>query len=164
MSGRRGPKAACPRARAGATRRATCCRGPPRIRAECRAMPSGVDGFSSGPSTPRPIATRPMKPRFFRPMFLALALAASTLAPAAYPENPVPLIVPWAAGGSTDILARALADRLGKSLGQPVIVDNKAGASGNIGSAVVAKARPDGYTLLVGSMSTHAMNPALMPH
>ncbi|MCW5259482.1 tripartite tricarboxylate transporter substrate binding protein [Verminephrobacter eiseniae] len=105
-----------------------------------------------------------MKPRFFRPIFLALALAASTLAHAAYPEKPVTLIVPWAAGGSTDILARALADRLGKSLGQPVIVDNKAGASGNIGSAVVAKARPDGYTLLVGSMSTHAMNPALMPH
>ncbi|WP_228530010.1 Bug family tripartite tricarboxylate transporter substrate binding protein [Diaphorobacter caeni] len=81
----------------------------------------------------------------------------------AYPNKPITLIVPWAAGGSTDILARALAEQLTKSLGQPVIVDNRAGASGNIGSNVVAKAKPDGYTLLVGSMSTHAMNPALMP-
>ena len=80
-----------------------------------------------------------------------------------YPNKPITLIVPWAAGGSTDILARALAEQLTKSLGQPVIVDNRAGASGNIGSNFVAKAKPDGYTLLVGSMSTHAMNPALMP-
>ena len=80
-----------------------------------------------------------------------------------YPSKPITLIVPWAAGGSTDILARALAEQLTKSLGQPVIVDNRAGASGNIGSNFVAKAKPDGYTLLVGSMSTHAMNPALMP-
>ena len=71
--------------------------------------------------------------------------------------------MPWAAGGSTDILARALAEQLTKSMGQPVIVENRAGASGNVGSALVVKARPDGYTLLVGSMSTHAMNPALMP-
>src|SRR6218665_3905254 len=116
MSGGVGRKASCRGARAGATRRATCCCGPPRIRAECRAMPSGVDVFSIDPSTHRPIGTRTMKLRFFRPIFLALALAASTLAPAAYPEKPVTLIVPWAAGGSTDILARALADRLGKSL------------------------------------------------
>src|SRR5690606_35936971 len=81
---------------------------------------------------------------------------------AAYPEKPITLIVPWAPGGSTDILARALSERMSKSLGQPVIVDNRAGASGNIGSNTVAKARPDGYTLRVGSMSTHAMNPALM--
>ena len=91
----------------------------------------------------------------------ALALAALVPAHAAWPERPVTLIVPWAAGGSTDILARLLAEHLTRSLGQPVIVDNKPGASGNIGSNVVAKARPDGYTLLVGSMSTHAMNQAL---
>jgi tripartite-type tricarboxylate transporter receptor subunit TctC len=89
---------------------------------------------------------------------LALAGAAS----ASYPDKPITLIVPWAPGGSTDILARALGERLSKSLGQTVIVDNRAGASGNIGSNLVAKAKPDGYTLLVGSMSTHAMNPALM--
>ncbi|HEY1230986.1 MAG TPA: tripartite tricarboxylate transporter substrate binding protein [Ramlibacter sp.] len=87
--------------------------------------------------------------------------AAAAPAQAAWPERPVTLIVPWAPGGSTDILARLLAEHLTKSLGQPFIVDNKAGASGNIGSNMVAKARPDGYTLLVGSMSTHAMNGAL---
>ncbi|MEY4074489.1 MAG: hypothetical protein RJA29_1846 [Pseudomonadota bacterium] len=91
-------------------------------------------------------------------------LCAGLWGPAwAYPERPLTLIVPWAAGGSTDILARALAEQLTKSMGQPVIVENRAGASGNVGSALVVKARPDGYTLLVGSMSTHAMNPALMP-
>ena len=89
-------------------------------------------------------------------------LAVSAAASAAYPEKPITLIVPWAPGGSTDILARALGERMSKTLGQTVIVDNRAGASGNIGSNIVAKARPDGYTLLVGSMSTHAMNPALM--
>jgi len=96
-----------------------------------------------------------------------LALSLLGLAPwahADYPDKPITLIVPWAPGGSTDILARSLADQLSKSLGQPVIVDNRAGASGNIGSNFVAKAKADGYTLLVGSMSTHAMNPALMPN
>jgi tripartite-type tricarboxylate transporter receptor subunit TctC len=93
---------------------------------------------------------------------LALGLlAGASPALAAWPERPITLIVPWAPGGSTDILARVLAEHLTRSLGQPVIVDNKAGASGNIGSNVVAKAKPDGYTLLVGSMSTHAMNQAL---
>ena len=91
---------------------------------------------------------------------LAFALSAQA-ALAAYPERTITLIVPWAAGGSTDILARALAEQLTRSLGQPVLVDNKAGACGNIGSNLVAKARPDTYTLLIGSMSTHAMNPGL---
>jgi tripartite-type tricarboxylate transporter receptor subunit TctC len=80
---------------------------------------------------------------------------------AAWPDRTVTLIVPWAPGGSTDILARMLSDYLTRSLGQTFIVENKAGASGNIGSNLVAKAKPDGYTLLVGSMSTHAMNQAL---
>lgn len=80
---------------------------------------------------------------------------------AAWPEKPVTLVVPWAAGGSTDILARVLSQHLGNSLGQPFVVENRAGASGNIGSNLVAKAKPDGYTLLVGSMSTHTMNQAL---
>lgn len=93
---------------------------------------------------------------------LAMSFAGHAVAADAYPTKPVTLIVPWAAGGSTDILARVLSEHLTKSLGQPVIVDNKPGASGNIGSAMVARAQPDGYTLLIGSMSTHAMNPALM--
>ena len=92
---------------------------------------------------------------------LCVALVGIAPAQAAWPDRTVTLIVPWAPGGSTDILARLLADYLTRSLGQTVIVDNKAGASGNIGSNLVAKAKPDGYTLLVGSMSTHAMNQAL---
>ncbi|MBV7486728.1 tripartite tricarboxylate transporter substrate binding protein [Bordetella sp. BOR01] len=97
--------------------------------------------------------------------FLApLALAASVLPAAAHagwPEKPVTIIVPWAAGGSTDILARLLSEHMTQSLGQPVVVENRSGASGNIGSAQVARAEPDGYTLLVGSMSTHTMNQAM---
>jgi len=100
--------------------------------------------------------------RRIRALCATALLAVAGAASAAYPDKPITLIVPWAPGGSTDILARALGERMSKSLGQTVIVDNRAGASGNIGSNLVAKARPDGYTLLVGSMSTHAMNPALM--
>ncbi len=99
----------------------------------------------------------------FKKILLTLCVALVGIAPAqaAWPERTVTLIVPWAPGGSTDILARMLSDYLTRSLGQTVIVENKAGASGNIGSNLVAKAKPDGYTLLVGSMSTHAMNQAL---
>jgi len=96
-------------------------------------------------------------------LFACAWMGISPVALGAFPEKPITLVVPWAAGGSTDILARALADQWSKQFGQVVIVDNRPGASGNIGSAFVARATPDGYTLLVGSMSTHAMNPALMP-
>ena len=99
--------------------------------------------------------------RLLRTCALGLALAAPALTHAAWPEKPVTLIVPWAAGGSTDILARVLSEGLTQSLGQPVIVENRSGASGNIGTTFVARAKPDGYTLLVGSMSTHTMNQAL---
>src|SRR5687767_15293040 len=94
---------------------------------------------------------------------IAALLLTATGALAAWPDKPVKIIVPWAPGGSTDILARTVADKLSKSLGQPVVVENKPGASGNIGSDMVAKAPADGYTLLFGSMSTHAINHALMP-
>jgi tripartite-type tricarboxylate transporter receptor subunit TctC len=90
----------------------------------------------------------------------ALLMAAPSLA--AYPEKPIRLIVPWAPGGSTDILARVAADKLRQSMGQPVVVENRPGASGNVGSDIVAKAAPDGYTILFGVMSTHVMNQALM--
>jgi tripartite-type tricarboxylate transporter receptor subunit TctC len=95
---------------------------------------------------------------------LALVAALARPAAAAYPEKAITLVVPWAAGGSTDILARTVAEPLTRALGQPVVVENRAGASGNIGSTVVARAKPDGYTILFGSMSTHAMNPALIPN
>jgi tripartite-type tricarboxylate transporter receptor subunit TctC len=91
----------------------------------------------------------------------ALAFPCLASAQAAWPNKTVSVVVPWAPGGTTDILARMLSENLTKSLGQTFIVENKPGASGNIGSNTVAKAKPDGYTLLVGSMSTHAMNGAL---
>ncbi|MGG5887006.1 Bug family tripartite tricarboxylate transporter substrate binding protein [Falsiroseomonas sp. HC035] len=97
---------------------------------------------------------------------LTAAVAASLGIPAAraqdrYPSRPVTITVPWAAGGTTDILARVVAEPLRRATGQPFVVENRSGASGNIGSNAVARARPDGYTLLFGSMSTHAMNDAL---
>ena len=99
---------------------------------------------------------------FVRRTALALAfLAVATSAPAQYPTKPIKLIVPFPPAGSTDLSARAVAGKLGERLGQPVIIENKPGAGGNIGTDVVAKAPPDGYTLLVGTVGTHAINPSL---
>lgn len=91
----------------------------------------------------------------------AIALPALGQAPARYPSRPITLVVPFAPGGSVDQAGRAVADRLSKVLGQPVLVENKAGAGGAIGSAYVAKAPPDGHTLIVASQSTHVVNPAV---
>ena len=97
-----------------------------------------------------------------------LILVLPTLAPlvahaqAPYPTRPISLVVPWAPGGTTDILARVLAEPLRAALGQPLVIENKTGASGNTGSAVVARAAPDGYTLLFGVMTTHTANEALI--
>src|SRR2546423_6212784 len=92
------------------------------------------------------------------------SLAAFAAAPAfaqAYPSRPISLLVPWAPGGSTDILARLMAEYLRQAFGQPVIIENRTGASGNIGTAAVARAAPDGYTLLFNTMGVHTMNHAL---
>ena len=89
------------------------------------------------------------------------ACAPAALAQAAWPARPVRIVVPFAAAGTTDILARALAPELQRAFGQPFVVDNKPGAGGNSGSAEVAKAAPDGYTLLMGTVGTHAINPSL---
>jgi tripartite-type tricarboxylate transporter receptor subunit TctC len=84
-------------------------------------------------------------------------------AQSAWPGKPVRIVVPFAAGGTTDILARALAPELQRVFGQPFVVDNKPGAGGNNGAAEVAKSPADGYTLLMGTVGTHAINPALYP-
>lgn len=73
------------------------------------------------------------------------------------------IVVPFAAGGTTDILARALGPELTRALGQPIVVDNKPGAGGNLGADLVAKSAPDGYTLLMGTVGTHGINQALYP-
>src|SRR6478672_10981518 len=81
----------------------------------------------------------------------------------AWPNKPVRIVVPFAAAGTTDILARALAPELGRVFGQTFIVDNKPGAGGNLGAAEVAKSAPDGHTLLMGTVGTHGINAALYP-
>lgn len=81
-----------------------------------------------------------------------------------YPERPVRLVVPFPAGGGTDILARALSQQLSEAIGQPVVIENRGGAGGTIGSELVARAAPDGYTLLMGTVGTHAINASLYPN
>ncbi|MDR1969399.1 MAG: tripartite tricarboxylate transporter substrate binding protein BugE [Burkholderiaceae bacterium] len=101
-----------------------------------------------------------------RNLLLAVALAAATAGAAAqsdYPTKPIRLIVPFAPGGTTDLIARVIAEPLGKQLGQVVIVENKGGAGGAIGAIEAARAAPDGYVISVATVSTTAANPAINP-
>ena len=91
----------------------------------------------------------------------ALALSGAARAQTAYPARPVMLVVPFPPGGGTDTGARIVAQRLAARWGQPVVVENKGGAAGQIGADFVAKAKPDGYTLLMGNIGTQAINPSL---
>lgn len=92
-----------------------------------------------------------------------LALAAPALAQPRWPDRPLRLVVPFPAGGPTDIVARPFAQRLGEVLGQPVVVDNRGGAGGNVGAEAVARAAPDGNAMLLATVGVLAINPALYP-
>ena len=93
-------------------------------------------------------------------MTLGLGIAGSAAAQP-YPNRPIKLVVPYPPGQGTDVLARTIAERVAASIGQPIVVENRPGAGANIGTDFVAKAAPDGYTLLMGTNATHAMNAAM---
>lgn len=109
-----------------------------------------------------------MNTRITRRLLLGAAMAAGLTtglagaATAAFPDRPITLIIPFAAGGSTDVVGRIVADRMGQALGQQVIVQNVGGAGGSLGAQQVAKADPDGYTILMGTVATHALNPLIL--
>ncbi|MCX8115990.1 MAG: tripartite tricarboxylate transporter substrate-binding protein, partial [Burkholderiaceae bacterium] len=93
----------------------------------------------------------------------ACALLAQSAVAQSYPSKPVRIVVPFPAGGTTDIVARLVGSELQKMWGQPVVIENRGGAGGNIGTDVVAKSPADGYTLLMGTVGTHAINVSLYP-
>lgn len=101
-----------------------------------------------------------MRPRLLAAVAACLLFALPTFAQPPYPNKPVRLVVPFATGGATDIMARIMGQKMGELLGQTFIVDNRPGAGGNLGSDLVAKATPDGYTLLMATASTHGANPS----
>ena len=96
-------------------------------------------------------------------LFSILILAATTAFAQPFPSKPTKMIVPYPPGGSADILARAIGAKVGEALGQPVVIDNRPGAGTIIGTEATAKSAPDGYTFMLGTVSSHAINPALNP-
>jgi tripartite-type tricarboxylate transporter receptor subunit TctC len=99
--------------------------------------------------------------RFLFSLALLFCVHAASAQP--FPNKPIRLIAPFAAGGALDLIARGVGAKLAESMGQPVVVENRAGASGAIGSEAVARSAPDGYTLLLGATTTHGVNPGLNP-
>jgi tripartite-type tricarboxylate transporter receptor subunit TctC len=100
--------------------------------------------------------------KFFFTLLASLALVTGAFAQG-FPNKPLRLIAPFAPGGALDLIARGVGGKLSERIGQPVVVENRAGASGAIGSEAVARSAPDGYTLLLGATTTHGINPALNP-
>jgi tripartite-type tricarboxylate transporter receptor subunit TctC len=92
----------------------------------------------------------------------AASLAAPAIAQSSFPNRPITMVVPFAAGGSTDVVARIIAQQMSESLGQQIVVENVGGAGGNVGAARVAKGEPDGYQILMGTVATHALNPLML--
>ena len=104
-----------------------------------------------------------MKARIAIAALAALPFMATAQQTPDYPRKPIRLVVPFAPGGSTDILGRIIGAKLGESLGQQVLIDNRGGAGGTIGSEAVARSAPDGYTMLLGHIGIFAVNPTLYP-
>jgi tripartite-type tricarboxylate transporter receptor subunit TctC len=104
-----------------------------------------------------------MRRRYITGLMLGAGLASGRAEAQTFPSKQITLVVPFTAGGPTDTLARILAERMGRALGQTVIVDNTTGAAGTIGVARVVRAAPDGYTIGIGHWSTHVVNPAIYP-
>ena len=101
--------------------------------------------------------------RFFRrPLIILIAgIAAGAAHAQNFPSKPIRMIVPFTPGGSTDVIARVIAQKIGETMGVQVIIDNRPGAGGNIGVELAAKSPPDGYTLVMGHIGTMAVNPSL---
>ena len=100
---------------------------------------------------------------FIRAVILALALGAIPAFAQVYPSKPIRIVVPYPPGGTSDILARTIGQKLSVALGQPIVVDNKPGANGNLGADFVAKSPPDGYTLLLADLGALAISPSVYP-
>src|SRR5712664_2955698 len=96
-------------------------------------------------------------------LFLGTVFLVTTVTAQTYPNRPVRMIIPFAPGGASDFVGRIMQPRLSELLGQQIVVENRAGASGNIGVETAAKSAPDGYTLFLGNIGTIAVNPAVFP-